>query len=177
MALAVDSVLHPLHIRHLCPRHIPYSRGRRLAQPPALLPSPPAFGIVFLVRRQVERDEQKKIGAQYSYSGKRGKFLTRAFTRCRQAREIGAAEVGIGGEVDEAKIDHELCNLQARDPFLPPNPNAARGLKVVPVHDNMDSQIESYRHPGDGGEANKLGVTQESGGTVVVGVEKSWVSD
>jgi hypothetical protein len=48
----------------------------------------------------------------------------------------------VGCKVDEEEIDDELDDLNSGDPFFPPDPDATRCLKVVPVHDDMDSQVE-----------------------------------
>ena len=56
------------------------------------------------------------------------------------------------------KVENELGNLANCDVLLPPDANAARALEVVPVHDNVDHQIEGDRNPRDGGQANQLGV-------------------
>lgn len=45
------------------------------------------------------------------------------------------------------KIDHKLPYLEARDPLFPRHPNSARALEIVPVHDDMDRQVEGDRNP------------------------------
>lgn len=45
------------------------------------------------------------------------------------------------------EIQDELYDLQAGDPLLPPDSNSSSALKVIPVHDYMDSEVESDRHP------------------------------
>lgn len=70
------------------------------------------------------------------------------------------------------EVNDELNDLEDGNISLPPDANATSALEVVPVHDNMDHQVESNGHPGDGGETNELGVAEKSGGTVVVGVEE-----
>ena len=45
-------------------------------------------------------------------------------------------------------------------------------MEVVPVHDNVDGQVEGDGDPGDGGVAEELGVAEEGGGAVVVGVQE-----
>ena len=47
------------------------------------------------------------------------------------------------------KIDDKLGDLEPGDPLLPPNSDASSALKVVPVHDDVDEQIESDRYPGN----------------------------
>lgn len=70
------------------------------------------------------------------------------------------------------KIDNELDDLKTGDPFLPPDTDATGALEVVPVHDNVDQKVNGDRNPLDGSQTNKLGVAEESGGTVVIGMEE-----
>jgi hypothetical protein len=70
------------------------------------------------------------------------------------------------------EINDELDDLETGDPLLPPDADATGALEVVPVHDDVDHQVEGDRDPGDGGEADELGVAEESGGAVVVAVEE-----
>lgn len=86
--------------------------------------------------------------------------------------EIGAAEVGIGREVDEAEINDELGDLEASNPFLPPNTDTPCGLEVIPVHYDVDKEIEGYGYPGDRSEAYQLSIAEESCRAVVIGVEE-----
>ena len=48
--------------------------------------------------------------------------------------------------------------------------DAACGLEVVEVHDYVDEEVEGDGDPGDGGYADELGVAEEGGGAVVVGM-------
>ena len=45
------------------------------------------------------------------------------------------------------KIQNELGDLADRDVLLPPDADAARALEVVPVHDNVNSQVQSNDGP------------------------------
>ena len=45
------------------------------------------------------------------------------------------------------KVNDELCDLESGDPLFPPDTNASRSLKVVPVHDHMYGQIQGDGHP------------------------------
>ena len=45
------------------------------------------------------------------------------------------------------KINDELDDLKTSDPFLPPDTHAARALEVVPVHDNVDEQVQANDNP------------------------------
>lgn len=76
-------------------------------------------------------------------------------------------------EEKHTEVDDELSDLQACDVLLPPDLDATSALEVVPVHDDMDRQVEGNDGPLDGGRANQLGVAQEGGSTVVVAVEES----
>lgn len=78
----------------------------------------------------------------------------------------------IGGEGKRTKVENELDDLHYGDVLLPPDLDAPRALEIVPVHDNMHHQIECDHRPGNGGMTNKLGVAEESGRAMVVGVEE-----
>lgn len=71
------------------------------------------------------------------------------------------------------KVNDELNDLETGDPLLPPDADAARALEVVPVHDDVNSQIKGNGNPGDGGRADQLGVAKKSSGAMVVAVEES----
>ena len=66
-----------------------------------------------------------------------------------------------------------MDDLQTGDPFLPPNPDASGALEVIPVHDDMDQQVEVNHDPRDCGGTNQLSVAEEGGRAVVVAVEES----
>jgi hypothetical protein len=70
------------------------------------------------------------------------------------------------------KINDELDDLKASDPLLPPDANTTSTLEVVPVHHNVNEEVDGDRHPLDSSQTNQLSIAQESGGTVVVGVEE-----
>lgn len=131
-----------------------------------------ALGLGLLVSGNVESDEQNQVAGQDAHAGERSELLASADAGARQPGEVAGGEVRVGGEVDEAEVDDELGDLQDGDVLLPPDADAARGLEVVPVHDNVDGEVEGDDDPGDGGVAEELGVAEESGGTVVVGVEE-----
>lgn len=63
-------------------------------------------------------------------------------------------------------------DLQHGDVLLPPDANTTGTLEVVPVHDNVNQQVDGDRHPLHSGNSDQLGVAQKGGGTVVVGVEE-----
>ena len=75
-------------------------------------------------------------------------------------------------EVDEADVDDELDYLEASDPLLAPDTDPTSTLKVVPVHDNMDCQIQRYDSPLNRRMPNQLGVAQDSSRTMVIAVEE-----
>lgn len=65
-----------------------------------------------------------------------------------------------------------MDDLETSNPLLPPDLDATSALEVVPVHDNVHSQVKDNGHPRDGGQADQLGVAKKSGGTVVVAVKE-----
>ena len=79
----------------------------------------------------------------------------------------------MGREVEGfTNVDHELQDLKSGDPLLPPNANATRTLEIVPIHDHVNQQVQVDDDPLDRRGADQLSVTQECGGTVVVGVQE-----
>lgn len=48
------------------------------------------------------------------------------------------------------EIDDKLDDLEAGDPLFPPDANAAGALEIVPVHDDVDSEVQSDDDPGHG---------------------------
>jgi len=93
-------------------------------------------------------------------------------------------DVRVGCKVNEEEVDYELDNLDSRDPFFPPDSDATGGLEVVPVHDDMDGQIErdwhvtlsinhikrkkSYHR----GVSDQLGEAENGSGSMMINVEK-----
>ena len=75
-------------------------------------------------------------------------------------------------ENKRTEIKDELGDLAHGDVLLPPDADAARALEVVPVHDDVDSQVECDDGPRDGGVADELCVAEKSGRAMVVGVEE-----
>lgn len=45
------------------------------------------------------------------------------------------------------KVNDELNDLKTSDPFLPPNADASRALEIIPVHDNMNHEVERDGNP------------------------------
>lgn len=72
------------------------------------------------------------------------------------------------------KIDDELDDLEAGNPLLPPNADATGRLEVVPVHDDVDGEVQGDGNPGDSSRADELGVAEEGSRAVVVAVEEGW---
>lgn len=114
---------------------------------------------ILLVSCNIERDEKQEVRAENAHASESSELLASALSGSWHVWEVGGGEVCVGGEVDEAEIDHELDDLETGDPLLPPNADAARGLEVVPVHDDVDHEVEGDWDPGDGGETDELGVT------------------
>lgn len=72
------------------------------------------------------------------------------------------------------KIKNKLGNLANRDVLLPPDANATCALEVVPVHNNVDGQVQGDDGPRNGGVTDELCVAKHSGRAMVVGVEEGW---
>jgi hypothetical protein len=70
------------------------------------------------------------------------------------------------------KINNELDNLEASNPLLPPDANTTSALEIVPVHNDMNSEVQVNHNPGDRGVADKLGVAENRSGTVVIAVQE-----
>lgn len=165
-----------LRVGHLISR---LPRHRRRAPPPPLplssLPTPtdflPSLSLP-LIGRSIKAQKQHQIATQNAHPRESRELLAGAAAIVGQPGEIGAGEVGPGGEVDEGEVDDELYDLQDRDVLLPGYADAARGLEVVEVHYDVHEEVQGYGHPGDGGYADELGVAEEGGGTVVVGVKE-----
>jgi len=49
------------------------------------------------------------------------------------------------GRVTE--VNDELNDLQNSNVLLPPNADATGALEIVPVHDDVNHQVEGDRHP------------------------------
>ena len=49
--------------------------------------------------------------------------------------------------IRRTEVEDELSNLADGDVLLPPDADASRALEVVPVHDNVYSQVESDDGP------------------------------
>lgn len=61
--------------------------------------------------------------------------------------------------VDETQVQDELSDLEVSNPLLPPDSNSSSSEEVVPVHHDMNTQVQSDRHPRDGSLTDKLRVT------------------
>ncbi len=127
-----------------------------------------------LVRGKVKRDEKHQVRRQDTDTGESRKLLAGAATSVGHPREVSRGEVRVRCKVDEAEINDELDDLETGDPLLPPDADAAGALEVVPVHDDVDRQVERDGNPRDGGRADELGVAEEGSGAVVVAVEESY---
>ena len=61
--------------------------------------------------------------------------------------KVSAGKVVVGSKIDKSEVEDELHNLQHCNVLFPPNPDASRGLEVIPVHDDVDEEIEGDRDP------------------------------
>lgn len=49
--------------------------------------------------------------------------------------------------ISRTDIDNKLKNLKNCYPLLPPNTDSTCALKVVPIHEHMDGEIQGYGNP------------------------------
>ncbi|KAI6755183.1 hypothetical protein HG531_004289 [Fusarium graminearum] len=128
---------------------------------------------LLLVGGEVEGDEEDEVRADGDDTGESSKLLARALASIGHPLEVGRGEVGVRGEVDESEINDELDDLETGNPFLPPNTDTTSALEVVPVHDDVDEEVQDNGNPRDGGGTDELSVAEESGSTMVEdGVEE-----
>jgi hypothetical protein len=125
---------------------------------------------IFPVGCNVEVDEEDEVGGDGNDASESGEFFTRALAGIGHPGPVCRGEVCVGCEVDEAwrkdrrlesevygqndekdwvhtNINNKLNNLKTSDPFLPPNSDAPRALEIVPVHENVNHEIESNHDP------------------------------
>ena len=118
-----------------------------------------------LVGRKVEADEEEEVAAENAAASDGSELLAGAPASVGHPRKVGGSEVGVGRKVDEScgtdkqpdyapsrsgprtKINDELQDLEAGDPLLPPNTDAARRLEVVPIHDDVDEEVDGDGDP------------------------------
>lgn len=133
-------------------------------------------GTLLLVDVNVERNKQDEVRGQdgtAAVGSAHGAGTVRASEqKALQLRKVGENNLLEGGEVNKAQVQDELDDLETGDPLLPPDTNASGGQEVVPVHHHVDAQVQGDRHPGNRGLADQLGVAQQGGSTMVVGVQE-----
>lgn len=127
---------------------------------------------LLLVCGEVEGDEQNEVRADGNDTRESSKLLARALSSVRHPGEVGRGEVGVRGEVDEAEINDKLDDLETGNPLLPPNTDTTSALKVVPVHNDVNEEVQDDGNPRDGGGTDELSVAKEGGGTMVIAVEE-----
>jgi len=76
----------------------------------------------------------------------------------------------LGGR--HTKVNDELNDLENSDVLLPPDANATGALEVVPVHNDVDHEVQCDWDPRYGCQANQLGVAEESSGAMMIGVKE-----
>lgn len=74
------------------------------------------------------------------------------------------------------EVNHELHDLQPRNPLLPPDADTSRALEIVPVHNYMHEQVERDWNPRHWGVSDELCVAQERGCWMMVAVKECYVS-
>ena len=76
-------------------------------------------------------------------------------------------------DVYRTEIKDELGDLETCDPFLPPDADTTRSLKIVPIHDYVDGEVESNWHPRHRSVSFQLGVAKKGRRAMMVAMEKS----
>jgi hypothetical protein len=127
---------------------------------------------LLLVGGEVEGDEEDEVRADGDDTRESSKLLARALASVGHPLEVGRGEVGVRGEVDESEIDDELDDLETGNPLLPPNTDTTSALEVVPVHDDVNEEVQDDGNPRDGSGTDELSVAEKSGSTMVVAVEE-----
>lgn len=70
-----------------------------------------------------------------------------------------------------------MNDLSSSNPLLPPDSNSSRALEVVPVHDDVDKQVQGNWNPRDRSVTNELSVAKKGSSSVVIRVQKGqWLS-
>jgi len=123
---------------------------------------------------KVEADEENEVWWKDATASKGSKFLTSTLTHVGNVRPVGGGEVSVRSKVNESEVNDKLNNLKTGDPLLPPNLNTTSRLEIVPIHYNMDKQIQRDGNPRNGGASNELSVAEKSSGTMVVAVQEGW---
>ena len=65
-----------------------------------------------------------------------------------------------------------MDDLHDGDVALPPDADPAGSLEVVPVHHDVNHEVENDRNPGDRRVTEELSEAEECGRAVVIGVEE-----
>jgi len=100
-----------------------------------------------VVGGNIEGDEEEKVGAEDGHASEGGEFFTSTVTLVGEPREIAAGEVGVGSKVDESEVDNELNDLHHGDVLFPPDADTTSRLEVVPVHDDVNTEVEDNGNP------------------------------
>jgi len=66
-----------------------------------------------------------------------------------------------------------LRDLKDGNVLLPPDLDTTSGLEVVPVHNNVNHEVQGDGHPRNRCVAMKLGKAEKSSGAVVVRMQES----
>jgi hypothetical protein len=75
-------------------------------------------------------------------------------------------------EVKHTEINDELKDLHDCDVLLPPDADSTSRLEVVPVHDNVNHQVERDWYPRNRRASNELGIAKKSSSTMMIGMEE-----
>ena len=121
----------------------------------------------------VEGDEQDQVGGDDRATGQGGQSCSRAGQVGGILWVVVVHDLDVDSKVDEAQVDEKLDDLETGDPLLPPDTDASGGEEIVPVHDDVDKQVEGDWDPRDWGSTNQLGIAEERCCTVMVSMQES----
>jgi len=127
--------------------------------------------ITLLVGLCVKVDEQQEVAGEQGAAKVGGILGSTAVAKSREGG-VGKGKVSVGAEVDDEQVDDELNDLHGSEIFLPPDSSTSSSAEVVPVHENVDSQVQDDRNPRDRGGSDKLSVAKQCSHTVVEPVKE-----
>lgn len=129
------------------------------------------------VNVNVEGDEQNEVRRQDGATRVCCEHCTGTVTTDWQGSdpqvEVVEDDLLVGSEINETEVQNELDDLETSNPFLPPNADTSCSQEVVPVHNDVHTEVEHDRHPRNWGQTDQLGVTKKCGCTMVVSVQES----
>lgn len=104
-----------------------------------------------LVDTDVEHDEQHQVTGQDQTSGAGSKWGsitgTHVWNPDAPLTRVLVGVEGVCGGIDKDQVQDELNDLESGDPLLPPDSDASGSEEIVPVHDDVDTQVQQDWDP------------------------------